>query len=184
LPRNSRKVNAIPPLQIFFPRSIEGEIAARDAARERKALSSRLKAVSLPDTNCTQSVNGTYLLTSSPVKQGFPEPGFEGESSPLSPPKAFFEPAEPSPQSPLSKPPPSSATPIRPKRRRHQDVEMGGLGGALTERNLSRHNLRASRFNPMIHNFTSPIGAYFPPFPTPLLTRGFAFRRSRLLPVR
>jgi hypothetical protein len=149
-------------LVIFFPRSVEGEIAARDAARERKAISSRMKAMSLPDTNFTQSANGTYLLTSSPVKPGFAEPEYEGETSPLSPPKAFFEQNEAGLQSPSSRPPPSSATPIRPKRRRHQDVEMGGLGGALTERNLSRHNLRVSRFNPMIHNFTSPIDlAYY-----------------------
>jgi hypothetical protein len=157
LVRNFHEANTNP--QIFFPRSVEGEIAARDAARERKAISSRMKAMSLPDTNFTQSANGTYLLTSSPVKPGFAEPEYEGETSPLSPPKAFFEQNEAGLQSPSSRPPPSSATPIRPKRRRHQDVEMGGLGGALTERNLSRHNLRVSRFNPMIHNFTSPIGA-------------------------
>jgi len=142
--------------QIFFPRSIEGEIAARDAARSRRLDASRQKTLSVLETTLTQSVNGggVYLLTSSPVKQNFHDQGFEGsESSPLAPQKAWLDPGMPSPS--LTPQRPRS---IRPNRKREGgDVEMGGISGQLTERNLSRHNHRLSRFNPMVHNFTSPI---------------------------
>lgn len=148
-------------LVIFFPRSIEGEIAARDAARERKLDASRQKTMSMLETTLTHSANGggTYLLTSSPVKQNFSEAGFEGggESSPLSPQKAWLEPRESGSLVPPPRHHRPSGKPMRSHRRRGSDVEMGGMGGQLTERNLSRHNLRTSRFNPMVHNFTSPI---------------------------
>jgi hypothetical protein len=111
--------------------------------------------MSMLETNFTQSVNGgTYLLTSSPVKQNFSEVGLDaGEYDSL--PKAWVEPKDQ--PSPRIQPP--SAKPMRPSRTRGNDVEMGGIStsSGLTERNLSRHNLRTSRFNPMVHNFTSPI---------------------------
>lgn len=39
------------------------------------------------------------------------------------------------------------------------DVELGGFE-ALTEMNLSVHNLRMSNVNPLVHGFTSPISMY------------------------
>jgi len=152
-------------LVIFFPRSIEGEIATRDAARERRTNASRLRTMSMLETNFTQSVNGgTYLLTSSPVKQNFSEVGLDaGEYDSL--PKAWAEPKDQ--PSPRIQPP--SAKPMRPSRTRGNDVEMGGIStsSGLTERNLSRHNLRTSRFNPMVHNFTSPINLGIYEYPEP-----------------
>ena len=71
-------------MQIFFPRSIEGEIAARDAARGQKRSRFLPGKSTLTDffatrSDVTRSRNthgqaggGTYLLTSSPVKQNFP----------------------------------------------------------------------------------------------------------------
>lgn len=50
--------------------------------------------------------------------------------------------------------------PIRPNRRRGTEVELGGFE-KLTETNLSVHNLRLSNVNPLVHNFTSPIGEWF-----------------------
>jgi len=48
--------------------------------------------------------------------------------------------------------------PIKPNRKKgSRDIEMTGVG-SLTETNLSEHNLRFSNVNPLISNFTSPIG--------------------------
>lgn len=49
---------------------------------------------------------------------------------------------------------------FRPNRRRGLDVELGGLD-TLTEVNLTAHNMNVSNVsnvNPLLHNFTSPIG--------------------------
>ncbi|KAF9463550.1 hypothetical protein BDZ94DRAFT_1308664 [Collybia nuda] len=163
-------------LVIFFPRSIEGEIAARDVSRERKRTRSLGRSASMLDsqvftrTNMTQSRNtnhdapsGTYLLTSSPIKQSHPlESNYSHDG--------HFEDAELRPVRPAQLPskywseeeldiPSSLPTlpPIRPNRRRGRDVELGGMDATLSENNLSKHNLRSSNLNPMVHNFTSPI---------------------------
>jgi len=59
-------------LVIFFPRSIEGEMAARDAARERRST----PPPSHQDHISRSQVNrdGTYLLTDSPVKHALSLP--------------------------------------------------------------------------------------------------------------
>lgn len=165
--------------QIFFPRSIEGEIAARDASRERKRTRSQGKTSSMLDsriftgTGVSQSRHTNpdtpsgYLLTSSPAKHTIPqETSFSYDShiddtelrpvrAPQSPGKDWSEEDMDIPASLPSLPP---LPPIRPNRRRGADVELGGMDGMLTETNLSKHNLRTSNLNPMVHNFTSPIG--------------------------
>ncbi|KAF5375536.1 hypothetical protein D9615_009191 [Tricholomella constricta] len=162
-------------LVIFFPRSIEGEIAARDASKERKRTRSRGNTGSVFDSradfaqsNMTQSIptnnkysspvggaaSGTYLL-SSPVKRSFQE--LEDRDEPT--------------DEQMRQIPPSMSVdkywaeeerdalpnlpPIRPNRRKGADIELGGVD--MTEENLSKHDLRESNVNHMVHNFTSPI---------------------------
>ncbi|KAG6856747.1 hypothetical protein H0H87_001091 [Tephrocybe sp. NHM501043] len=47
--------------------------------------------------------------------------------------------------------------PLRPNRRKGPDIELGGID-QTTENSVSRLNTRASNVNHMVHNFTSPIG--------------------------
>ncbi|KAJ7125428.1 hypothetical protein C8R44DRAFT_618808 [Mycena epipterygia] len=128
-------------LVIFFPRSVEGEIAAKDAARERKR-------------------NRSHGGRSSMGRYSFPPPSQNGGpiASPQSVHKewAYSDEEHDIPTLPR-------ATPVmRPNRRRGEDVEMGGFTG-LTEGNISQHNLYrlpSGKLNPLVHNFTSPIGRY------------------------
>ncbi|TFK22567.1 hypothetical protein FA15DRAFT_671361 [Coprinopsis marcescibilis] len=150
-------------LVIFFPRSIEGEIAARDAVKERKR--TRAHGVATTDANPSSqldmsqyvdsrsqkgsSAGGTYLLTNSPVKTNVTLQDVDGltDDDHRHPPydrKRWSEDERPH-------------LPIRPNRRRGKDVEMGGVGDSvLTESNLSMHN-HYSNLNPAVTNFTSPI---------------------------
>lgn len=162
-------------LIIFFPRSVEGEIAARDASRERKRTRSHANAASMhesyPHSNMTQSMHsvnyangtaGTYLLTSSPPKQHLPldRESHDGHfddatmiQRPLSIAKSIDKHWVDEERDVLP-----SLPPIRPNRRKGHDIELGGIARtSLTEANLSKHNLRASNVNHMVHNFTSPI---------------------------
>ncbi|KAG5642211.1 hypothetical protein DXG03_003403 [Asterophora parasitica] len=112
---------------------------------------------SLQYSNYGGGVSGTtYLLTSSPVKNTFQleqeshDGHFDGPGRPpptLAGDKYWAEEERDSlPRLP----------PIRPNRRRGQDVELGGMD-LMTEDNLSKHNVRPSNVNHMVHNFTSPI---------------------------
>ncbi|KAF8171882.1 hypothetical protein BJ912DRAFT_109745 [Pholiota molesta] len=158
-------------LVIFFPRSIEGEIAARDEARERKRTKSFGRSTAAADAESVQmqtssyggpiSTNGggTYLLTSSPVKQNFDLQSLDG---------GIDDPAMGIPYrsdknnkwEDERRDIPSALPPITPNRKKTgRDIEMGSLERieSLTETNLSVHNLRQSNVNPMISNFKSPI---------------------------
>lgn len=143
-------------LVIFFPRSIEGEIAARDAEKERKRSRNGLSTmdgmvVSQGGEELrTTSAGGTYLLTSSPVKTNFGAESFDDDRyrAPSVDNKRWVDDDRNGPSHALP--------PLRPNRRRGQDIELGGMEGALTESNLSIHNLY-SKVNPAVSNFTSPI---------------------------
>ncbi|KAF9486076.1 hypothetical protein BDN70DRAFT_870591 [Pholiota conissans] len=159
-------------LVIFFPRSIEGEIAARDEARERKRTRSYGHSTGAADIESVQmqvssyggrpisTSGGTYLLTSSPVKQTFDLQSFEGGVDdqvvgiPYRSDKNHWEHDE-------SRDIPAALPPIQPNRKKpaRDHIEMSGLERmeSLTETNLSVHNLRQSNVNPMISNFKSPI---------------------------
>ncbi|KAF8058703.1 hypothetical protein FPV67DRAFT_1720777 [Lyophyllum atratum] len=166
-------------LVIFFPRSIEGEIAARDASKERKRTRSTGKTGTgsifesrvFTRTNMTQSQNtnfgsppaggqtsGTYLLTSSPVKQSIhlEAESHDGHYDDLVmrsiPPTGSMDKYWGEEERDVL----PNLPPIRPNRRKGQDVELGGID-QMTEDNLSRHNLKPSNVNHMVHNFTSPI---------------------------
>jgi len=148
-------------LVIFFPRSVEAEIAARDLAREKKKKGS-VGRFTVPKTmSQAHSINGggSYLLTDSPTKGAFNRHDSIGkqmfedneqEMSPLSMQKVW---ADESRDGLI----PPSAIPMRPNRR--SDVEMG----SLTEANVSEHNLRTSNVNHLVHTFTSPIDLVYGP---------------------
>ncbi|TFK44987.1 hypothetical protein BDQ12DRAFT_642091 [Crucibulum laeve] len=152
-------------LVIFFPRSIEGEIATRDAAKERRRNRSFGRASSFLDSHVTDrahmsqsyleagSMGGTYLLTSSPMKNNFDLHSFEGHED-LS--QGDGSPSMDKWTDGELRDTPTALPPIRPNRRRGHGIELGGIEG-LTESNLSMHNMRLSNVNPMVHNFTSPI---------------------------
>lgn len=116
----------------------------------------------------------TYLLTSSPVKATHNLPD---ERSPMNSPysqKYGMEDEEYDGDDinlNLSGIPKLQPVRPTPSRRKGSDVEMGNIGlglgmprnasPSLTESNLSRHNMRMSKLNPMVHTFTSPIGTFF-----------------------
>ncbi|KAJ7033463.1 hypothetical protein C8F04DRAFT_1104815 [Mycena alexandri] len=124
-------------LVIFFPRSVEGEIAAKDAARAARRTrshgghptASNYTAQNRDSRYSEYSQNNQYPL-SPDIKQEYDD-GLEVPQLPI----------------------------MRPNRRRGEDVEMGGFTG-LTEGNLSQHNLRPGNLNPLVHNFTSPIDLF------------------------
>jgi hypothetical protein len=135
--------------QIFFPRSIEGEIAARDAAKERKLLDKGI----LSDFSGSESqmhisnrhLNDSNLLKCEPIKQDY-APSPEGGQPHVD--NGGW--VEEGPEIPDTFPP------LRPNRRKGDDVELGSQG--LTVNSLSRHNIRVGNVNPMVTNYTSPIG--------------------------
>lgn len=90
--------------------------------------------------------NETYLLTSSPVRKNIDlelqDVPYDGRHPPLWQEEERVLPAD--------LPPPT-------KGKKGKKVE-------LTEGNLSVHNVRMSNVNPMISNFTSPIGWSISPF--------------------
>jgi hypothetical protein len=99
----------------------------------------------------TTSAGGTYLLTSSPVKTNFGMDSFDDDryrGTSMDHKKWVDDDRNAIP---------NTLPPLRPNRRRGQDIELGGMEGALTESNLSIHN-HYSKVNPAVSNFTSPIG--------------------------
>ncbi|KAJ4468363.1 hypothetical protein C8J55DRAFT_203079 [Lentinula edodes] len=151
-------------LIIFFPRSVESEIAARDASRERKRLRSQGSAIEIRGTDI-----GTSMSISEPpasysrfhdslaVKTNYSLHDFSPESHEVSFNSDDKIAAMERDEYPLSELPHSST--IRPNRKRGDDVELGGIG-SLTEANLSRHNVYSS-VNLMVHSYTSPINMIY-----------------------
>lgn len=137
--------------QIFFPRSIEGEIAAKEAARNKR----RAKNPNRQDTISPSQTNGggTYLLTASPIKSTPSiSGGFEG-ASPTSPEKVWQDGNYGDSQA-FS----VSTAPMRPNRRPETlDIEMVADGRLNNWSEESRYNQRMT-MNHLIYNFTSPIG--------------------------
>ncbi|KIJ95105.1 hypothetical protein K443DRAFT_639687 [Laccaria amethystina LaAM-08-1] len=162
-------------LVIFFPRSIEGEIAARDASKERKR-SRSLGGTSVMENDTSarnmsmsqlstyksapleSAAGGRYLLTSSPVKTGFDLQSYDGHTDDgLQIGGSSLQNHGDNPwDRDEARDVPAALPVMKPNRKRGRDVELGGIE-ALTETNLSNHNLRLSNVNPMLQNFTSPI---------------------------
>ncbi|CAK5281971.1 unnamed protein product [Mycena citricolor] len=139
-------------LVIFFPRSVEGEIAARDAARERR----RNRSYGHP------TITSTINLGDQRASQYSYDSRFDAAPSmlyrQLSPQKSHASlqevPALASPSS-IYKEFEMEEPALRPNRRRGDDVELGYV--ASSQHSLHRNG---SRFNPLVHNFTSPIDVY------------------------
>ncbi|KAG6918880.1 hypothetical protein DXG01_010944 [Tephrocybe rancida] len=169
--------------KIFFPRSIEGEIAARDASKERKRSRSAGYTASLYEsrgaftrTNMTQqsvhtvnygtpvrgSETRTHLLTSSPVKQHLQLDAESMDDHYDSP--AIRVTRESGRSGSMDKywaeeerDTVANLPPLRPNRRKGADIELGGID-QMTEDNVSKLGVQqASNLNHMVHNFTSPI---------------------------
>ncbi|TEB37614.1 hypothetical protein FA13DRAFT_1726725 [Coprinellus micaceus] len=138
-------------LVIFFPRSIEGEIAAADAKKEKRR--GRSHGFQTPDLDHAQQQAMEYNYQNHPQTANYDLGGVDGTSqdSRIYPPtddKKWDEDLKGA----------EALPPLRPNRRRGEDVEMGGVGSVgLTETNLSMHNLHYRNVNPMVSNFTSPI---------------------------
>jgi hypothetical protein len=151
-------------LVIFFPRSIEGEIQAKDASREEKALRSGLGR----QRSVQSQSAGTYLLSGSPVKRFSSLPSEFQDADrkvEMSPGSAVFSPYNDLPYDGRTPYPPQPMQPTKlalytPNRRLTDEegggVEIGNVG--LTERNLALHTKHTSTVNHLVHGFTSPIG--------------------------
>jgi hypothetical protein len=139
--------------QIFFPRSIDGEIAAKEAARERHRRQVWRDSVPLAQLRR----RGTYLLTASPVKHTIDLPShdsFDG-ASPISPGKVWLDDHGRDSQSFGV-----SALPMRSNSKSESgDMEMpaGVQIFNMSEENLSRHDVRMT-MNHLLYKYTSPIG--------------------------
>ncbi|KAJ3722186.1 hypothetical protein DFJ43DRAFT_1133864 [Lentinula guzmanii] len=153
-------------LIIFFPRSVESEIAARDASRERKRLRSQGSVMETRGTNKGTSISASELPASYShfheslaVKPNVSLHDFSLESHQLSFLSDDKLAAAEEEEYPLSEIP---KTTIRPNRKRGDDVELGGIGPSqsLTEANLSKHNVYSS-VNLMVHSYTSPINMVY-----------------------
>ncbi|KAF7782755.1 hypothetical protein Agabi119p4_2131 [Agaricus bisporus var. burnettii] len=170
-------------LVIFFPRSVENEIAAREAEKERKRSPSEIRAfgttASYLETHAPSRMNTYASEANSFAAHGdkaytnhISSPYANATSSPLSSSKMEYKNPFSDTESQLE---PEVlvdiysggeerdiAAPLplfRPNRKRGRDVEFGGLDN-LTELNLTVHNMNRSNVNPLVHNFTSPIDIY------------------------
>ena len=128
--------------QIFFPRSIEGEIATRDAAKERK------QSCKANSTGFISIESQSQMPSFSPIKRDFTTDSERGRFHLES-----RDWAEDEPNSPDVLPP------LQPNRKTENDIELGVQ--RLTVNNVSKHTIIVGNVNPMISNYTSPIGQYF-----------------------
>jgi len=122
-------------LVIFFPRSVQGEIAARDVARERKE-SRRGISTGFSQIRTSTHCSDAPLVTSDSNKRDYSPKTEDGQNGDW--------PEEGSENQP----------PLRPNRRQ-DDVELGGQ--RVIVHTLSKHHLKAVNVNPMVTNYTSPI---------------------------
>jgi len=137
-------------LVIFFPRSVEGEIAARDATKahemSRRGVSTSFAGIESRihlSSRQEHLPSDTYLISSGHIQQEYrdtqssesPESRYNVNN------RNWTEEGS------------EALPPLRPIRRKGDDVEMG-----LTEHNLTKHNsVRVANVNPMVSNYTSPI---------------------------
>lgn len=134
-------------LVIFFPRSVEGEIAAKDAAREQRRTGSHRNTHLVPFESYRESAVSEDSFVHAHGHHGTAlKPAFSPSGKEWATDSEIELPTLPA---------------LRPQRR-GQDVEMGVSTGSapLTADNLSQHNLRPGNLNPLVHNFTSPIDLY------------------------
>ncbi|KAH7883364.1 hypothetical protein F5I97DRAFT_232388 [Phlebopus sp. FC_14] len=154
-------------LVIFFPRSIEGEMAKKEAARERRQQSMLGRRDSTIRTQFTQNQsihtkNDVYLVPNQSHRAStYSPPSYDVVNGISSQPqrlvhKMTIEEMEHDLEYG------SPAMMLQPNRRgRDGDVELGGVVG-LTEGALVRHNtdVGLSSVNYLVHHWRSPIGEF------------------------
>ncbi|KAJ7198461.1 hypothetical protein GGX14DRAFT_665566 [Mycena pura] len=149
-------------LVIFFPRSVEGEIAAKEATRDRKRQRSTAPSASFAQVTDRYSqysiseAGGGHYTVAHQTRQSLPPPGqdpFIG--SPTTTPQLAQKEWTPEMQQQAQEDLPYLPA-MRPNRRRGEDVEMGGIGHTRT----GPRGQQPGNLNPLVHNFTSPIDFY------------------------
>jgi len=157
-------------LVIFFPRSIEGEMAAKQLAREKRSRTGGSRTISRPASIAPSHINagGTYLLTASPVRDTFnlpPDtyPPFEG--TPSSPEKYGWATAEYERNSTGTRDSQATAIPSLPLRPNRREPDTPMSLATLSEENIIKHNRRQSKHNHLVYNYTSPIDLAYAPRP-------------------
>jgi len=137
-------------LVIFFPRSIKGEMANREAARERRQQSiTESQHITSPTTSADGTPNGSADLSFYPSRSTH-KIGIKEIDDVTLPPDRLFD--------------ISPSLILQPNRRtKDGDVE---LGSVLTDVALSRYNaiLRKSSVNHVVHNWRSPLEIGDPPY--------------------
>ncbi|KAJ8489038.1 hypothetical protein ONZ45_g13720 [Pleurotus djamor] len=160
-------------LVIFFPRSVEGEIASREASREARQKRMYGLSSGMAESGVATQSNVSFQPQLDP-KARFSGSSFGGnyaEQTLTLPPvdarrDPYNYPISPSSMSKYTEDGdyvtglPKHIPPSRAQRKRgppEVDMEMDSIPSStrLTETNLSVHNLR--NVNPMVQNFTSPI---------------------------
>ncbi|KAF7980144.1 hypothetical protein HWV62_39589 [Athelia sp. TMB] len=146
-------------LVIFFPRSIEGEMAAKQLARERRSRTGGSRTLSRPPSMApSHAIGGGVFLDPSALKDAYslpPDtyPPYEGP--PTSPEKYGWAAGELELDSTRdSQATASPSIPLRPNRR---EPETPMSLATLSEENIIKHNRRHSRHNHLLYNYTSPI---------------------------
>ncbi|PPR03335.1 hypothetical protein CVT24_012575 [Panaeolus cyanescens] len=170
-------------LVIFFPRSIEGEIAAKDAAKERKRSRSFAHSQSLGDVESAHHEQFNYpppTPTANVAQHGdtYPltEAQMQSDDYKVTPIVPYQQQAsarrewsmdhDEDEERDIPTSLPQTGRPFRANQRQETDSDKKNASSStLTESNLSAHNvrMRGASINPMISNFTSPIDLYSGP---------------------
>ena len=165
-------------LKIFFPRSIEGEIAARDERRRSKSDHTGAHEASLSGlrneftrTDVTQNSTHTFNY-STPVLNSkvFPNVSHRMNDQPEM--NNLYGQNHPSDVRVMHGPVrtgsmnkywadeeqdiAASPPPLKPNRKKGNDIELGDIN-QITESDMVK---RTSNVNSMVHHFTSPIGLF------------------------
>ncbi|TDL16454.1 hypothetical protein BD410DRAFT_731400 [Rickenella mellea] len=173
-------ISSVITLLIFFPRSTEMEVRAREASFERASHDLHLAD---PELRKSPDSAGTFLLTDSPVRATFALADPNSANPFRSPPAlevhelqspwgtADVDSAASLPQVTYAKtsrsPPHKPPRPVGPRSPtiRVREDEQPSRNAVLTQDNLQRHNQGTSVVNPFVHSFTSPIGKTSIPLP-------------------
>ncbi|KAL0065557.1 hypothetical protein AAF712_007468 [Marasmius tenuissimus] len=160
-------------LTIFFPRSVEGEIASKEARKTRSTIRSHTWSDTDSMTrNRDSAYSGQYLVNNRPTTPTQKHPLDYDDASfttPISAGKSFPPMMEMTSEESYSNSPRFSRQPIRPNRRVGEDVELGGIGGEQIDFEMPPTRSRATltSVNPAVHQFRSPIdfASYRTPIP-------------------
>ncbi|CCM03943.1 uncharacterized protein FIBRA_06096 [Fibroporia radiculosa] len=162
-------------LVIFFPRSVQSEVQARNASREKSQQMRTFQSTQHSEYNSSYSPRSL-----SPQKSSAPpyssHPG--GENLVISiEDSAMIKAPVLAPGDPVTGSHPAATTfkTFAPNRRLDSGAKIhGGVKiVGLTEGNLAHHNHQSSNVHPFVHNFTSPIGTFV----------GLASFRADLMPI-